>query len=722
MASAATQQCRDATEWRFCDLPFSLRPDILIMRSRRMGRSTKKNNIYKQLGGAMTPFIRVFVSILFLMGAGHGPAFAQKVDPALFGALPAIADAEISPDGNSIAVLQNVAGAKTLIFMDLNDMSAAPKGVAVGDVKTSDLQWVGNDYVLLLTSVTKNAPALSGMEEIEFWRWVSISKDDRKLKLLFKQDDGYYIGAAGRLMATLPNEPDAAIFARTSSNAQIGSPTVGLGGKFGDRHDVLGYSLIKINLKSGRRQITYRGNPQTDDWVVDPEGKAILRIDYDDEKQVRKIFRRKHENKTFELIEELPELRGDEAVINFRGLGSTPNEILASTSQGRNTRALIAYDIETGQRSKTVFENENFDIDYVSYDPRTAKVTAVGYTDELPHDVNFDPALHSTQKSLEAALPNSSVYISSNSADYGKLLVTATYADRPRELYLFDSATKNLAFFSSHRPQISDRIYAAKEEFDFVSKDGLYINGYLTIPTNMQKQNMPLVVLPHGGPARRTYKSFSWWTFYYAARGYAVYQPNYRGSYGYGLAFRRAGDGEWGRKMQDDITEGVQKLVAEGMVDSSRICIVGEDYGGYAAMMGTIKTPGLYQCAVSINGISDLPRAIGESGRNTIHGSPEDYWEKRIGSRFRDADQLHAVSPAKHAANTSAPILLIHGKDNTNVPIYQSEIMRDALAAANKPHEFVALEGQGQTITSGEARTELLRRSIEFIDKHIGDE
>jgi len=174
--------------------------------------------------------------------------------------------------------------------------------------------------------------------------------------------------------------------------------------------------------------------------------------------------------------------------------------------------------------------------------------------------------------------------------------------------------------------------------------------------------------------------------------------------------------------MQDDITTGVQKLIAEGAVDPNRICIVGEDYGGYAALMGTIKTPDLYRCAVSINGISDLPRMIGESGRNVLRGSPEDYWEKRIGSRFKNANQLNAVSPAKQAANTAAPIMLIHGKDNTVVPFYQSELMRDALAAANKPHEFVELEGEGQSISSGEARTELLSRSIEFIDRHIGGE
>ena len=379
---------------------------------------------------------------------------------------------------------------------------------------------------MLLTSVTKNAKAISGMEEIEFWRWVSISKDDRKLKLLFKQDDGYYIGSAGRLKATLPNDPDSAIFARTSSNAQIGSPTVGLGGKFGDRDDVLGFSLIKINLKSGRRQITYRGNPETVDWIVDATGDAVLRIDYDDEKQLRKIFRRRPENKTFELIEELPEPRADETIINFRGLGQSPNEVLASTSQDRNTRALVAYDVTTGEKTRAVFENEDYDIDYVRYDPRTAKVAAVGYTDELPHDVNFDPELQKTQTALEAALPNSSVFISSDSADNTMLLVTATYSDRPRELYLFDKGTNNLSFFSSYRPQISDRIYATKEEFDFVSEDGLYVNGYLTIPANLNKQNMPLVVLPHGGPESRTYQSFNWWTFYYAARGYAVYQPN----------------------------------------------------------------------------------------------------------------------------------------------------------------------------------------------------
>ncbi len=653
------------------------------------------------------------------MGASHSSALAQKVDPALFGALPAISNVEISPDGSTVALLQRSNGQSTVVFVDLNDPSATPKGAVVGDVKARRMEWVDDNYLILLASDSQNLGGAfrSSGETMELFRWISIAKDTREMKILLKKDASYYVTDSGNLLATTPNSPNDAVFARWTSSAGIAKPTIGLGSKFNKDEDVGGYSLFNVDVRTGKEKITYRGNPETWDWIVDDEGEAILRIDFNQDTDERKIYRRRDGSKTFDLLSTYKAAYGSSETISFFGVGSSADEILVQTYGDGGKIGLFGYNLNTGQIDRTVFHNEKFDVTGVAYDLNKATVTAVYYTDDAPRVLHLDPDDQRLQENLGKSLAGTLPYIASKSRDGNRMIIRAAYADRPTDVYLFDKTTKNLSYFSSTRPAIADKIYANKVRYNYVSPDGLAIDGYLTTPAGAEKNNLPLIVLPHGGPESRDTLTFDWWAFFYAARGYAVYQPNFRGSYGYGLQFREAGYGEWGRKMQDDITNGVQKLIGDGIADPSRVCIVGGSYGGYAALAGATLTPDLYACAVSVNGVSDLPSMIGEAGSLGI-----EYWETRIGSRFRNADELNAVSPAKRAANAGAPIMLIHGKDDTVVPFYQSDIMRRALESANKPHEFVELAGEDHWLSKESTRTEMLLRSIEFIDKHIGDE
>jgi len=665
----------------------------------------------------VTNTLRILFGCIFFSSASLSAVHGQKVDPALFGALPTVSLAEISPDGQTIAVLQNSAGEATVVFINLRNPEATPTGVPLGAVKARSMKWVDSDYLLLLASDAKNAAFISGVQATELYRWISISKDERKLKMLFKQDAGFYVASAGSIVATTPGTPEDAVFARWTPDARAAKQSPGrLGGlDIGD-----GYSLFNVNVRTGRERITYRGQSDTWDWVVDENGEAILRIDFDQQRNKRHVYRRRAKNKTFEHLATIEAEYGSPQNITFYGIGETSNEVLATTYGEQDTVGLYGYDISTGKIARTVFSNDEYDVTGVQYDTEKATVTAVYFTDDFPRAFHLDPDDQSLQDNLARALPGAMPYIASKSLSGDKMIIWATYPDRPSDIYLFDKPTRNLALFSSTRPGLAETAYGQKEKFTYASPDDLNIDGYLTIPVSAEKNNLPLIVLPHGGPESRDDQSFDWWAFFYAARGYAVYQPNFRGSHGYGLKFREAGYGEWGRKMQDDITNGVQKLISDGIVDENRICIVGGSYGGYAALAGATLTPDLYACAVSVNGVSDLPSMIGDAAQNSSIGA--DYWERRIGSRFRNSEELAVVSPARRAASAGAPIMLIHGKDDTVVPFYQSEIMRDALEMAGKPHEFIELPGEDHWLSSGETRTEMLRASIEFIDRHIGEE
>ncbi|MEO1241565.1 MAG: S9 family peptidase [Pseudomonadota bacterium] len=668
----------------------------------------------------MAQLLRICFSIILAWSAGLTAATAQKADPALFGALPSIDMVEISPDGKTVGLLQNSNGQSTVVFFDLDNPNATPNGVIVGAVKARSLQWVGNDHLLLLASDSQNLGSAfntSGQTR-ELFRWISISKETRELKMLFRQDAGYYVPSPGNILATTPESPNDAVFARWTPDARAPSTPVSVRLKKRDIGD--GYSLFNVNVETGREKITYRGKSDTYDWIVDENGEAILRIDFNERTDERKIYRRRPNGRTFDHLITYKAEYGSAETVSYYGLGETSNEILATGYNGQDTIGLSGFNLDTGVMGRTIFRDDKYDITSIYYDADTATATTVYYTDDFPRAHHLNPDDQRLQDSLGQALPGAVPYITSKSQNGEKLIIRAVYADRPTDIYLFDKPTRNLAFFSSTRPAIADKIYAQKTKFDYTSADGLEIDGYLTIPAGKDAKNLPLIVLPHGGPESRDTQSFDWWAFFYAARGYAVYQPNFRGSFGYGLKFREAGYGEWGRKMQSDITNGVQKLIDDGLADPERICIIGGSYGGYAALAGATLTPNLYACAVSVNGVSDLPTMIGAAALQSSLGA--EYWEKRIGSRFRDSNELAAVSPKRRVTSATAPIMLIHGRDDTVVNFEQSEIMRDALVAANKPVEFIELEGEDHWLSFGQTRIEMLQRSIEFIDRHIGGE
>lgn len=662
----------------------------------------------------MKRLVAVIAASLAAMFVVSG-AGAQKADPAIYGALPDVTEAQISPDGQTVALLQNIGAASAVLFYDLNNKSAQPIGVGVGKANARGIEWASNDHLLLLVSQSSQQATSGGIKSIEFFRWVSVSKSDAKASVIFGNEAGVFISSPGTLISVLPDDPKKVLFARISRYGQAmgGNPK----GRI-NRDVEFAYSLFTARLDNGKTKLLKAGEEFTRDWIVSETGEPVARIDYQHRQELRKIYTIPEGGSRFKLLTSIEEDRGAGTSISFYGMSDKPNTVLATTYAGRDKRSLVEFDLTTGQIGETLFSNSTYDISSIIYDPRKATVTGVKYVDNLPRTYHLNEADRSLQASLAKALPSAAPIIVSKSVDGARMIVEAIYTDHPKQFFLYDKTARSLNMLSPSYSALDGKIAANKEKYDYVSSDGLQINGFLTIPAGASKQSMPLIVLPHGGPESFSDQSFYYWPFFYAARGYLVYQPNFRGSDGYGYNFRSAGYGEWGRKMQDDITEGVQKLIADGIVDPDRICIAGGSYGGYAALAGATLTPDLYACAVSVNGVSNLNGMLGRASKGS--GLAEDYWEVRIGSRFRDGDALDAVSPVKLPSQAGPPILLIHGKDDTVVPLEQSRQMHNALNAAGKSHEYVVLEGEDHWLSTSATRTEMLRTSIEFIDQHIG--
>ena len=643
---------------------------------------------------------RLIILSALIASAPYKLALAEFGDPAVYGALPNVTEVRISPDGSTAAALQNVGGKSAVIFYNIDNPNEPPVGARIGDVDARSIDWVSNEHLLLLVSDSRPITTSSGLGKMEFFRWASVSKSTLTAKYLFMRDRGYYLSGAGELMSVLPDQPDKALFARLNTRGRVN------------------YALLAADLNTGRATAIENGSEYTSHWIVDETGKAVARIDYNVDRKRREIHVHQDGASKMKLFKTFPEGKSDPPKFTFYGLNSDKSALFGSTYLGGGRRSLIEFSLETGELSGLVFNDPKYDILDLNYDPWSATIVSVEYIDDLPRTYHINSNDRKLQKSLRAALPGAAPMIVSKSADGMRMIVEAIYTDHPKQFFLFDRAKRSLNMIAPSYTALDGKVAANKEKFDYVASDGLKIPGYLTVPVKKAAGPTPLIVLPHGGPESRSDQSFDYWSFFYASRGYLVYEPNFRGSYGYGLGYRKAGYGEWGRKMQSDITEGVQKLIADGIADPDRICIVGASYGGYAALAGATLTPDLYACAISVNGVSNLPGMLGEEARYSEYA--EDYWEKRIGSRFRDVKALNAVSPAKIADQTGPPVMLIVSKDDVVVPPSQSRQMRSALKAAGKPHEYVELDGEDHWLSTGAMRTEMLRRTISFIDQHIG--
>jgi dipeptidyl aminopeptidase/acylaminoacyl peptidase len=360
------------------------------------------------------------------------------------------------------------------------------------------------------------------------------------------------------------------------------------------------------------------------------------------------------------------------------------------------------------------------DADGILSDPVTNRWVGVLHSGDTLTPSFFDPQAEARVKGMMKAFPGLSVRLESFTPDLSRMIVQTSGKGDSGTIWLVDIATGQASIIGLAYPDVKDAYVGPIEMVDWKAADGLALHGVLNLPPGREPRNLPVIVMPHGGPEARDYPEFWWWSQMFAAHGYAVFQPNFRGSSGYGAAFRDAGFGEWGRKMQTDVSDGLAALVQRGIVDPKRACIVGASYGGYAAEAGITLQHGLYRCAVSMAGVSDLggmlDYARNRSGYKVSYA--ERYWKKFWGVNSISAGVLKTLSPAKRADEADAPILLIHGKDDTVVPIAQSREMADALKAAGKPVEFVTLPNADHWLLHEDTRVAMAKASLDFVLKH----
>lgn len=648
----------------------------------------------------------------------HTASAAQPPVEA-FGSLPFMEAPQISPDGKHFAAIQSLSGRPAVVIYMVNaGPDDKPYVIAPADWIIAGLKWLKNDRLVVLIKVNQKVNDDRNLMHT-WYRAVSVDITGKSDILLLKDtvDFNYNTNTAYILDRDL-GDPDE-IFMSLLEYADMRSPGEQASDSKNGHSDrkLTHLVLYKVDAHTGKHSRAFVGSYDTHEWYMDGRGHLLARMDQSQDPLRDHILAL--EDGSWRTVAEY-DASGDNGA-GIVGVTDDGISLVRSTRDANGMATLSRIDLKTGTASP-IFSNPKYDADHPVFDPWTDRVIGTAYIDDKSEVAYFDPNLEALQKGLEAAFPDVSVSAMSWDIALDKVIVAIDSPKKPIDYYYLDRTTHAATKIGSAYPDLHGPDLGTMQAYPYKARDGLDIPAYLTLPPGKPVNNLPLIVMPHGGPDARDEIGFDWMAQFFANRGYAVLQPNYRGSSGYGYKFTSAGLHQWGLRMEDDLIDGVKKLVADHIADPKRVCIVGASYGGYAALAGAALTPNVYACAVSFAGVSDLPNFISEKraryGKDSQNVS---FWTTRIGSSYEDSDQLGATSPARQADKIKCPVLLMHGEGDTTVEIAQSEIMADAMKRAGKPVEFIRFPGEDHYFNFADTRIRFLKETEAFLKKNIGN-
>lgn len=651
---------------------------------------------------------RWFTGVVGLIGcAGFLNAQQGQVQPPLeaYGKLPTVSQMVISPNGERIAYRNTNSDDEDYIVVHSLKTQKQINAFRVRRIDPEYLRFSGNDHLLL--SVTKHIDSQRYTNSFDAGTTYAYDIAKNKVRPLVTLGE-----ELSRDRLVYPAQSIGNIIAASNDGKQVF-----IGAYVGDSEEDAAprYSVLKVKTSGkGTPKVVVSGNDDVVDYFLDADEKPLARIERNqstnthtarsyDGKRWQKIYQYKSDITTHHFLglsadyQSLIFLRNDEDQLQYYGL---------SLADG-NVNELADWNIENS-------------IARMLYDEQQV-VIGVQYAGLTPRYRMFEPQLDQRVQAVIAGLKGHAVFLESWSPDFEHLLLRVEGAQYAGD-YILASAGEKLAWLASMRPAVTRESINTQHVMEVVARDGLEFSAILTVPNTTELTDLPTVMLPHGGPASHDALGFDFMAQALAARGYLVVQPQFRGSSGFTRELLTAGYGQWGRKMQDDLTDTLSLLVKEQLTDPKRVCIVGASYGGYAALAGAAFTPDLYQCALSIAGISHIPLMLKEDKKR--YGRDHEvlrYLERSILDGDYDSAALKEISPYFYADKVKIPILLMHGEDDTIVDYKQSSMMYRALKKAGKDVELVKLKNEDHYLREGSTRLQALQTLVAFVDRHIGN-
>ncbi len=686
---------------------------------------------------------RMSLTIIFVISIGFASislsATAQAEKPSMedFFAQPDFFRPDISPNGRYLAYVKRDGDEQYVVTIDLEAPNGDIMSIPVGKITVDSLDWLTDTR--LLVSVTgfygrrSNRPVSdSKVREMReegkiLWRTIKsqsqsivMKRDGSSAVILF---DGSPLRSQRRFSAQLayglPDDSDHVIMQAPDE---------------GKIH------LYKVNINTGKEVRIARGNTDTGAWFVDRNGEAVLRWDFKYRGKIIHSYAKRTTadgGDTWEKVKvgpssELAE-NGGEAFRPLAPSNEPDKYYVTARPDGANTVGLYLYDYTTNEYGEPLRADPTRDIDAVSFNRSTLALQRVAYSSDKTVSEYLNPETQAHMDGLQEYFGhNANIVPYASDIAEQKWLLSVDIPTTGITYYLYDQAKRSPIKLGNPNGAMKGKALSDMEIISYAGRDGLPLFGYLSRPvgTNLGDKP-PLVVMPHGGPEARDQYGSNLIVQILTMEGYQVFQPQFRGSSGLGLAFADKGRRQWGHSMQHDIDDGFDHLVEQGLANPERACLMGFSYGGYAAFAAATLTPEKYQCILAGAGVSDLPKMLKwerDDGGVLGLGQPRPgsdsyafkYWTGHIGDLIEDRDAIEATSPARLANRIVRPMFIFHGEDDRTVPIEQSHIMMAAMDRANKPYEWYMMENTlhayGNNNTSA---METLSRIVSFLNLHL---
>ena len=582
---------------------------------------------------------------------------------------------QLSPDGNSLALVQP--------YKDRMNVFVRPRAGGPAVRVTSETErdvagyfWKGSHRIVYLKDFKGD----------ENFHLVAVDADGRNLVDLTPFDK-----VRAMIVDDLYDNDDEILVSLNKRNPEL-------------------FDVYRIDLNSKELTLVAENPGNITAWITDHAGRIRLAIATDGVNN--SILHRLDDNSAFETV----------VTTNFRQHISPlffdfDNKLLfAASNINRDKSAIVRLDPATAKEESLIFEHPEVDVAGLDWSRKRKVYTEVQFVTWKRERKFFDTEMQAIYADLERQLPGYEIDLQSSNKNE-TLFVVAAWSDRTQGVrYLYDAAAKALTKLAEIAPWLDENELAEMRPITYQARDGLTIHGYLTLPRGGGK-NLPLIVSAHGGPWARDAWGYDPEVQFLVNRGYAVLQVNFRGSTGYGRKFWEASFKEWGRTMQDDVTDGVKYAVAQGIADPKRIAIYGGSYGGYCTLAGLAFTPELYACGVDYVGVSNL---------FTFLKTIPPYWKpmldmlyEMVGNPETDKDLLAAASPALHADNIRAPLLIAQGAQDPRVNIEESNQMVAALKKHHIDVEYLVKDNEGHGFHNEENRFEFYEAMERFLEKHL---
>jgi len=604
-----------------------------------------------------------------------------------FAALPFMEGPRLSPDGTRVASRIALDGK---LYFSVSPLfgEAKPRLFQSGDSDINWWRWVNNDWLVLGIGDTVKVEG----EDFYVRRALGVSAADSKLVPLAWRDAAQ--GADDVIWIAGDGTPRIRLARQTSIY-------------FSDE----GFwpEVIEIDVSTGKSKPVVRPHPQVVGWYADGSGTVRVGIGATNEGRSLRLLYREREGQGFDTIDRANTRKGQKLLLPSLFLAEPGQALALDDRDGFD--ALYRLDLKTMTLGERVFGAAGHDVDGVVADAVQGRLLGVAFTENAPKVHWLDEDLRELQASLDSAVPGRRASIVSMDQARERFLIHIGGADRPGTFFFVTALGGKLQRLA----HVNARIGAGKlhpvKTIRYKARDGLEIPAVLTLPVGLEAKGLPVVVMPHGGPFARDSEQWDWWAQFLADRGYAVVQPNYRGSSGYGTAFAAKGEGQWGLAMQDDLNDALAYLAKEGIADARRAAMVGASYGGYAAMRAAQRDGALYRCAVSFAGVSDLAALLRYDSRFLNSGRGSDWLRKQ-------APNLRDVSPVNFPGQFSIPILLVHGRRDQRVPARQSRELAERLRKAGKAVRHVEQPDGDHHFSRQADRLQFLSELEAFLKEH----